>query len=68
MVKNKPMARNKLPTTVYITEEQQQLLKLLSERTKVPVAAYIREGIEMILKKYRKDLPGQQLTLVEEDE
>ena len=51
-----------------LTEEQRQLLKLLSERTKVPVAAYIREGIEMILKKYRKDLPGQQLTLVEEDE
>ena len=62
------MARNKIPTTIYITEEQQQLLKLLSERTKVPVAVYIREGIEMILRKYRKDLPGQQLTLVEEEE
>ena len=61
------MARNKVPTTVYITEEQLRLLKLLSERTKVPVAAYIREGIDTILKKYEKDVPGQQLTLVEDE-
>lgn len=62
------MPRNKISTTVYITEEQQRLLKLLSERTKVPVAVYIREGIELVLKKYRKELPGQQLPLVEEKE
>lgn len=62
------MARNKISTTVYITEEQQKLLKQLSERTKVPIAVYIREGIELVLKKYRKELPGQQLSLVEEKE
>lgn len=62
------MARNKISTTVYITEEQQKLLKKLSEHTKVPIAVYIREGIEMVLKKYRKELPGQQLPLVEEKE
>lgn len=62
------MARNMLPTTVYVTEEQLKLLKALSERTKVPVAAYIREGIEMVLRKHEKDLPGQQLTLVREEE
>lgn len=62
------MARNKVSTTVYITEEQQKLLKQLSERTKVPIAVYIREGIELVLKKYRKELPGQQLSLVEEKE
>lgn len=62
------MARNKISTTVYITEEQQKLLKQLSERTKVPIAVYIREGIELVLKKYRKELPGQQLPLVEEKE
>lgn len=62
------MARSKIPTTVYITEEQLRLLKALSGRTKVPVAAYIREGIEMALQKHEKELPGQQLTLVEEKE
>jgi len=62
------MARSKIPTTVYITEEQQRLLKALSAHTKVPVAAYIREGIEMALKRHEKELPGQQLTLVEEKE
>jgi len=63
-----PMARNKLPTTVYLTEEQYQLLKQLHNRTKVPMAEYIREGVDLIIRKYRKELPGQQLNLVEEEE
>jgi len=62
------MARNKLPTTVYLTEEQYQLLKQLHNRTKVPMAEYIREGVDLIIRKYRKELPGQQLNLVEEEE
>ena len=37
------MARKKISTTIYITPEQNQQLKLLHERTKVPVAVYIRE-------------------------
>jgi len=61
------MARSKSPTTVYLTEEQHRLLKLLHERTKDPMAEYIREGVDLILKKYRKDVPGQQLSLVEDD-
>ena len=35
------------------------LLKLLHERTKVPIAVYIREGIDMVLKHYEHVLPGQ---------
>ena len=62
------MARSKLPTTVYLTEEQYQLLRQLHEHTKVPMAEYIREGVNLIIKKYRKELPGQQLPLVEEEE
>ena len=61
------MARSKLPTTVYLTEEQHKLLKQLHEQTKVPMAEYIREGVDLILKKHRKELPGQQLSLGEED-
>jgi len=57
-----------LPTTVYLTEEQYRLLKLLHERTKVPMAEYIREGVDLMLKKHRKDVPGQQLSFMEEED
>ena len=53
------MARKKISTTVYITPEQDERLKLLHARTKVPVAEYIRPGIDLVLDKYRGDLPGQ---------
>lgn len=53
------MARKKISTTVYITPEQDEQLKLLHNRTKVPMAEYIRQGIDLILDKYRDQLPGQ---------
>lgn len=56
------MPRKKISTTVYITPEQSERLKLLHDRTRVPVAEYIRQGIDLVLEKYRGALPGQ-LTL-----
>ena len=53
------MARKKISTTIYITPEQNELLKLLNQKTKVPVAEYIRQGIDMVLEKYKGSLPGQ---------
>lgn len=53
------MARKKISTTVYITPEQSERLKLLHDRTKVPVAEYIRQGIDLVLEQYRERLPGQ---------
>ena len=53
------MSRNKISTTVYITQEQSDKLRLLHDRTKVPVAVYIREGIDLVLKRYEHQLPGQ---------
>ncbi len=53
------MPRKKISTTIYITPEQNDALKLLNERTKVPVAEYIRQGIDLVLEKYRRALPGQ---------
>jgi len=53
------MANKKVTTTVYITEEQNQLLKELNRRTKVPVAEFIREGIDLVLEKHKINLPGQ---------
>lgn len=54
-----PMSRKKISTTVYITPEQNERLHLLHARTKVPVAVYIREGIDLVLKRYEHELPGQ---------
>ncbi len=60
------MAENdkKISTTVYITKSQAEKLKLLHQRTKVPVAEYIRQGIDLVLKANSDKLPGQ-LSLVD---
>jgi predicted DNA-binding protein len=54
------MSRKKISTTVYITPEQDERLKELHDRTKVPVAEYIRQGIDLVLQKYQDHLPGQR--------
>ena len=59
------MSRKKISSTVYITPEQSERLKLLHERTKVPISVYIREGIDLVLKQYESVLPGQ-MSLVSE--
>ena len=53
------MARKKISKTIYITPEQNELLKVLNQKTKVPVAEYIRQGIDLVLAKYKSQLPGQ---------
>ncbi len=53
------MSRKKISTTIYVTPEQSERLRLLNERTKVPVAVYIREGIDLVLRQYGHLLPGQ---------
>jgi predicted DNA-binding protein len=46
------MPRKKVSTTVYVELEQRERLKKLHERTRVPVAEYIREGIDLVLAKH----------------
>ncbi len=53
------MPRKKISTTIYITPEQNEMLKQLNAKTKVPVAEYIRQGIDLVLDKYKAKLPGQ---------
>jgi len=53
------MSRKKISTTVYITEDQNEQLKLLNHKTKVPVAEYIRQGIDLVLDQYKNQIPGQ---------
>ena len=44
----------KISTTVYLTREQRDELKRLSEATRVPVAVYIRDGVKMLLAAHAK--------------
>ena len=53
------MSRKKISTTIYITEAQNEMLKLLNKKTKVPIAEYIRQGIDLILDQYKNQIPGQ---------
>ena len=53
------MPRKKVSTTIYIEPEQLEQFTLLNERTKVPMAEFIREGINMVLQKHHEKLPGQ---------
>ena len=49
----------KIPTTIYITEKQHDQLKELNNRLKIPISEIIRQGIDMVLKKYDDNLSGQ---------
>ena len=45
---------NKSRFTTYVTEKVYEQLKQLSKETRVPVAQYIQEALEDLLKKYNK--------------
>lgn len=53
------MARKKVMTTIYLTPEQEERLKDLSQATRVPMAVYIREGIDLVLDRHRAAVSGQ---------
>lgn len=52
------MGRRKVATTVYLTAEQDMRLKAVQQRTKVPVAELIRQGVDMVLDRYEAEEPG----------
>jgi hypothetical protein len=60
------MTEKKIATTVYLTEDQIEKLRTLSDYTKVPMAEYIRQGIDMSLEKNGDSIPGQ-LSLLDID-
>ena len=47
---------DKVLRTIYVELDQIKKLKKLSEKTKVPQAEYIREGLDLVLRKYQKQL------------
>ena len=58
------MANKKVATTVYLTAEQKEKLRMLHQQTQVPISVYIRRGIDIVLAKNEHLLPGQ-LTLLD---
>ncbi len=53
------MTRKKVATTIYITNEQDKQLKLLTQAMGIPMAELIRQGIDHILERYKDRLPTQ---------
>lgn len=50
------MSRKKIGATVYLAKEQVDDLKLLNEKTRIPVSVFVREGIDLVLEKYKDQL------------
>jgi len=49
-------ATKKKQTLALLEPEQHKQLKRLSEKTRVPMSAYMREAVDDLLKKYKKEL------------
>jgi predicted DNA-binding protein len=56
MAKKSKKKAKKMVVPVYLEPEARDALKRLSDNTRVPQAAYIREGVDLVLKKYRQHL------------
>ncbi|MFB3084255.1 MAG: ribbon-helix-helix domain-containing protein [Gammaproteobacteria bacterium] len=48
--------RRRITMTVYVDPDQKATLDRLSKVTRVPSAEYVREGIDIVLTKYKKHL------------
>ena len=48
--------KKKVLRTLFLDEKQLERLKRLSAKTRVPQAVYIREGLDLVLKKYENKL------------
>jgi predicted DNA-binding protein len=51
------MKGNRVLTSLYLDPPAHQALKELSEKTRVPVAVYLREAIDDLLTKYKVRVP-----------
>jgi predicted DNA-binding protein len=53
------VGKKKISTTIYLTQEQQEKLKQLHERTSVPMSVFIRDGIDLVLEKHADKINDQ---------
>jgi len=51
-VRASAMRDRKIPTTVYLTPEQDMALRTLTQRTKVPLTELVRRGVDLLLESY----------------
>ena len=49
----------KILSSIYLEIPQLERLDKLSEKTRVPKAVYVREGLDLVLKKHEKQLEGK---------
>jgi predicted DNA-binding protein len=54
------LSESKTQITTYILVSQKERLKDLSNKTRVPISEYLREGIDLVLDKYREELQTQK--------
>jgi len=54
------LSESKTQITTYILVSQKEKLKNLSSKTRVPVSEYLREGIDLVLDKYREEINTQK--------
>ena len=59
------MSESKTQITTYILVSQKEKLKDLSSKTRVPISEYLREGIDLVLDKYRAELNTQKFLPLE---
>jgi len=58
---------NKVLRSIYLDIAQVEKIKELSERTKVPQAVYVREGLDLLLRKYEEKIDADPRTLLAEE-
>ena len=47
---------NKVLKTIYLEQKQSEMLMEISKKTKINQAVIVREGIDLIIEKYGKEL------------
>jgi predicted DNA-binding protein len=48
----------KILRSIYLENEQVERLMKLSTKTKIPQAVFIREGLDLMLAKYKNEIKG----------
>ncbi len=48
------MARHRMSVTFSLSAKQVELLDRLAQRTRVPKSVYVRQGVDVILRRYRE--------------
>jgi len=59
---------NKVLRSIYLDIAQVEKIKRLSERTKVPQAVYVREGLDLLLRKYEEQVASESHSMVVEEQ